>query len=250
MNRVSTCWLLLLLSWLSAHADLQIAGSSVTPIMASDGTAATGHYEIGYFASDAVPDSAGEWADFTPISAIEPNEIGIIDQTGEPTQQSGQFSFAESLASKEEAGLIAPNEYPRRLGIRFFSSGGQESNVVTAANDDWLLRNPESFAVLGADLNLADGDLLWRGGEESAFRLVESEAPAARPRVVAISHLRTQVQIQVDQLTPAATYQLFRGESPESTAVPVGQAFTGGVSHLFTDPSPPPVRAFYRVVAQ
>ncbi|MEM9079390.1 MAG: PEP-CTERM sorting domain-containing protein [Verrucomicrobiota bacterium] len=151
--------------WLVLAGTLQaavtISGNSLNEITDRAGNPAA-TYEIGYFASDAVPSSPADWGTFVAILGVGPKDIGVVDQTGAPTFLPGQFAFDDEFATRADIGLTSAGDYVRRLGIRFFDSTGQESNIVSAANTGWVLNDPESLLAGPAALTLADSDIVWQ----------------------------------------------------------------------------------------
>ncbi|MEM9079389.1 MAG: hypothetical protein AAGC74_01715 [Verrucomicrobiota bacterium] len=215
----------------------------------SSGGVAAATYEIGYFATNAVPTTAADWATFTPIASISPKSLGVVDQTGQATPFPGQFAFQELISTRAELGLSQASDFERRLGIRFFDMSGTESNIVSAGNSGWLLRDPEALFSISSALSLTDGDLVWEGGVGTEFQTVL--AVVIEPVIVACEHTGSQFEVEVGALSPSKSYVLKRGTDLSGFPTTVGSAFSGGMSHTFIDPSPPAGgRAFYRVEEQ
>ena len=142
--------------------------------------------QIGYFeglGSHLLPSaySDAEWESFRPLTGLgSPNTDRHASSIGDTDSlEVGPFGFffypypvAFEFDPVFDLGL--PEEFPARLGIRFYDGATMEGssafNTVSSDDDLWILRPPEASPSEAAVLNMDEHAIVWQSGGGGAFQ--------------------------------------------------------------------------------
>ena len=143
-------------------------------------------FQVGYFQDVPAllnPESYGEaeWEMFRPLTGVGspnaeryPTSIGGYDSNA--TGPFGFLFYPSAVAIEFDPALDEglPDQYPARLGVRFFSGttleGSEAYNIVTSDDLLWLLGAPEASPSGGSALNMDEHTLFWASGPSGAFQ--------------------------------------------------------------------------------